>query len=143
MCGRRSATKPTARKAVTDRRYTAFFGCFHFNDGLYHRQVLAGAACRPPYNGVCGRRSATQTYKSARRSLTAATPHFFGCFHFNDGLYHRQVRRRERHAAPLQWRVRSAEYHKNLQVCKAVTDRRYTPIFRLFPFFNDGLYGRR
>ena len=37
---------------------------------------------------------------------------FFGCFRFDDGLYHRQVRRRERHAAPLQWRVRSAEYHK-------------------------------
>ena len=36
---------------------------------------------------------------------------FFGYFHFNDGLYHRQVHRRERHAAPLQWRVHSAVVH--------------------------------
>ena len=37
---------------------------------------------------------------------------FGDIYHFNDGLYGLQVRRRERHAAPLQWRVRSAECHQ-------------------------------
>ena len=104
-CGRRSATKPTACMALTERRYTPYFGVCHFNGGRYGTAVpsrdctpralpraarsgrhvglrpprndnsgafailtavctdckcVAGPGCPLPYNGRCGRRSATK-----------------------------------------------------------------------------------
>ena len=104
-CGRRSATKPTACMALSERRYTPYFGVCHFNGGRYGTAVpsrdctpralpraarsgrhvglrpprndnsgafailtavctdckcVAGPGCPLPYNGRCGRRSATK-----------------------------------------------------------------------------------
>ena len=38
-CGRRSATKPTACMALSERRYTPYFGVCHFNGGRYGTAV--------------------------------------------------------------------------------------------------------
>ena len=46
-------------------------------------------------------------------------------FHFNDSLCVSTALRREGHAPPLQWRVRSTMVPGNLQLPMAVTDRRY------------------
>ena len=46
-------------------------------------------------------------------------------FHFNDSLCVSTALRREGHAPPLQWRVRSTMMPGNLQLPMAVTDRRY------------------
>ena len=38
-CGRRSATKPIACMALSERRYTPYFGVCHFNGGRYGTAV--------------------------------------------------------------------------------------------------------
>ena len=48
-----------------------------------------------------------------------------GVHRFNDSLFIPQVQQQERHAAPLQWRMRSAEYPRNLQLPMALNERRY------------------
>ena len=64
---------------------------------------------------------------------------FGDIYHFNDGLYGLQVRRRERHAAPLQWRVRSAEYHKTCN-CLRRSLTAATPHFSAVSVFNGSWY---
>ena len=58
VCGRRSATKPTVCKAVTDRRYTVFFRLFPFLTAVGKRQRgctrLPMSGLRPPCNDKSG-----------------------------------------------------------------------------------------
>ena len=79
--------------------------------GSYRRMrwpYAAGRRGRRPLQGVCARRACPEICNCQRRSLSAATDAIGAC-HFDGGLYGLQVQRRERHDAPLQWRMRSAE----------------------------------
>ena len=40
-------------KALTERRYTPYFGFYHFTDSLYKSAVQCRAGQPFPYNGVC------------------------------------------------------------------------------------------
>ena len=56
-CGRRSTTKPTACKALSERRYTPYFGVCHFNGGRYGTAVPSRdchVGLRPPRNDNSG-----------------------------------------------------------------------------------------
>ena len=56
-CGRRSATKPTACMALSERRYTPYFGVCHFNGGRYGTAVPSRdchVGLRPPRNDNSG-----------------------------------------------------------------------------------------
>ena len=70
------------------------------------------------------RRKYLQICSCQRRSLTAATD-AIGAYRFHGGRYGSAALRREGTARPLQWRVQSPRVPGNLQLPKAVTDRRY------------------
>ena len=70
-----------ACKALTERRYTPYFGLFHFNGGLYGLRVPSRDCHGPvgPRNdkpeGIAPMNLCRKYCHPARRSLSAATPH--------------------------------------------------------------------